>query len=419
MSFPNDFLWGVSTSAFQIEGDIQNDFTEWERLGLFKKSDKEILYNNGIDHWKNWRNDFEFIKQTGANSYRFSIEWARIFPEPDKIDYSAILQYEQMIDFLLENNIEPMLTLHHFSNPIWLHEISPWNESSVIQSFCKFSRLIVDKFIDKINLWVTFNEPVVWALAAYGAGKFPPAKAKLSQTMEVLYNMMQAHVCVYDYIKAKRPEAQVGIAKHFIVFKESNTFSLFDKGLVNRVNTYFNKIFLEAFKKNELSFQFPPLISYKKKIELNDKIDFWGINYYYRLHVKFRFSIKSPIYIYFKKQQTDMGWEIYSKGLKEIIRLVKSTEKDIYITENGIATQDDILRTKYIYDHVKVVKKELSIGAKIKGYFYWSLFDNYEWLEGKEKRFGLVFVDYKNGNLRKLKPSGKDYKRIIDIVTKM
>jgi beta-glucosidase len=411
------FLWGVATSAFQIEGDIENDFTDWERDGKFKVDGLDPVYENGSNHWDFWETDFEYLKELNVNSYRFSIEWARIEPVRNEYSLEAIRQYHKMIDKLIEIEIEPIITLHHFTHPTWFHSLSPWTEKSSIEIFSKFAKKMIDEFADKVKYWITFNEPQVWALAAYGDAKFPPGQKDLYKVMDALYNILYAHIYIYDMLKNYDKTIKVGIAKHFIIFKWARNFFI-DKSLVNKLHEFFNVMILDAFKKNELQFIFPLLLNFTSYIPLDNKIDFWGINYYYRLHAKFKMNYKNPMELFAKEPSTDMGWEIYPKGLKKIIKLVSTTNKEILITENGIATEDENLRIKFIKKHLKVVKSQMKKNKLLKGYFYWSLLDNYEWLQGKSKRFGLIHVDYNNNFTRKLKPAAKIYSELITKINK-
>ncbi len=408
----NKFLWGVATSAFQIEGNISNDFTDWEQLGKFKNNGADPRYENGSNHWDLWETDFEYLKELNLNAYRFSIEWARIEPVRNEYSQSAIDKYHQMIDKLISLGIEPVITLHHFTHPSWFHDLSPWTESSSIEIFTKFAQKMVDEFAHKIKYWITFNEPQVWALAAYGDAKFPPGHKDLYKVMDAIYNILYAHIRIYDMLKSVDNNIQVGIAKHFVVFKEARRF-FFDRNLVKKLHQFFNVMILEAFSTDSLEFQFPFLLSYNSFIPLDNKIDFWGINYYYRLHAKFKINYKNPIELFAKEPATDMGWEIYPKGLKKMIKLVDSTNKNIMITENGIATEDEKLRMDFIKKHLKIVKNQMKKRKSLIGFFYWSLLDNYEWLEGKSKRFGLIHVDYTNNFNRKLKPAALLYASFI------
>ncbi len=317
-----------------------------------------------------------------------------------------------MIDRLLELNIKPMLTLHHFSHPAWFHNYSPWISKDAVHVFYRFAKTIIRKFSEKVPYWISFNEPLVWSLAAYGDAQFPPGKKSPQLVMRALHNMLEVHREVYQLLKSYNPDAQMGIAKHFITFKEARSWFFPDKGIADRMNIFFNQLVPQAFQSNQLKFRLWPLLNYNEEILLDNKIDFWGINYYYRMHTRFQFNFKHPVKLLFKNPQTEMGWEVYPKGFKKTIRLLESTNKDIYITENGIATNDDKMRNSFLKDHIAILKKAAQKNPKIKGYFYWSFLDNYEWLEGKSKRFGLINVDYKNQFRRSFKKSAKYFSEL-------
>ncbi|MGK9475462.1 glycoside hydrolase family 1 protein [Melioribacter sp. OK-6-Me] len=402
------FLWGSATSSFQIEGNISNDFTDYEKLLGFPP------YEDGSNHWVMWKEDIDLIKQLNHNAYRFSIEWSRIQPQINTISIDALNRYDEIVDCLLEKNIEPMITLHHFTHPRWFHGSSPWHTEDSIKRFVDYSDLIFRRLADRVKYWITFNEPVVWVLAAYADAKFPPAYNDLNLMMKALFNMMRAHVRVYDILKSYKAENQIGIAKHFIIFKEAREWFFPDKTIARKINYFFNVMLLDAFSSNRMVVNFALLLKFDEQINLNNKIDFWGINYYYRLHTKFKLSLNNPFFLYTKNPATDTGWEIYPKGLKKIIKLVSQYNKEMIITENGIASSDDLLRKKFIKKHVKIIRKQIEKGYRIKGYFYWSLLDNYEWLHGKSKRFGLVEVDYENQFKRTIRPSAFYYTKLIE-----
>ncbi|MHB2147658.1 glycoside hydrolase family 1 protein [Calditrichota bacterium LG25] len=413
------FWWGVATSAFQIEGFVENDMTVWERRSKFNNDGKHPLYQNGSAHWLNWRGDFELLKQLNVNAYRFSMEWARIEPQCGTFDGQALDQYEQMVDRLLELNIEPFLTLHHFTHPVWFHEKTPWTSEQAQDVFCRFTEVILKRFADRISYWITFNEPLVWALAAYGDGKFPPGRSDGKLMMRALVNILKAHQRAYSLIKSYRPQAKIGMAKHFITFEAHRKWFAADRSLADLLHHFFNKMIPEAFETNRLQFHFPLLFDVDEAINLKNRIDFWGVNYYYRMFVAFRLNIRRPFQFIFKDESglglTDMGWEVYPDGLSKVLRYMGKFNKDIIITENGIATLDESLRMRFIDAHLEQVLKARENGLPVKGYFYWSFLDNYEWLEGKNKRFGLVHVDYENDFRRTVKQSARHYARIIQI----
>ena len=413
-----DFLWGVATSAFQIEGHITNDMTVWEKLGKFNQDGNKPKIGLAANHWENWEDDFKLLKELGVNSYRFSIEWARIEPEPDMFDESAIATYKQMITRLREYNITPMVTLHHFTHPVWFHERFPWHESRSIECFVRFVNRIADELLTDIPYVVTLNEPLVWVLAAYADAKFPPGFKNLKKMMTAFKHMLLAHAETYDLLKQKFPNMQIGIAHNFIVFKRFPKGLEIDKKLKRLIHHFYNRMILEAFADNRLKVSFPFLLSYDSEVPLNGKIDFWGINYYCRLHVRFRLHFKHPFELLSIARssgegKSDLGWEIYPKGLIKISRWLKPFGKPVIITENGIAANDDVMRQRFLESHLAVIDLLLKEDYPLRGYFHWSFMDNYEWLEGNRARFGLFHVDFEADHKRVLKPSGFKYKKHI------
>lgn len=415
----NDFFWGLASSAFQTEGFIKNDMTEWEAKGFFRKDGKNPRYQNGSAHWKHWHQDFELLKEIGVNAYRFSVEWARIEQKYNQFDEAALDQYERMVDKLLELQIEPFLTLHHFSHPVWFHERTPWTSVTSRDVFCRYLNILYKRLGDRIRYWITFNEPLVWVLAAYGDAKFPPGKQSFDEMIKALINILHAHTCAYQIIKTYQPKAQIGIAKHFIEFAPHRSWFMADHSLSELVHNFFNEMIPDAFVNNRLKFHFPLLFRIDEPIPLQNAIDFWGVNYYYRMFTAFRLNLKRPIRFVYQNDSknglSDMGWEIYPQGLTKALKFFAKYRKNIFVTENGIATNDEQQRIRFVNDHIQEVLAARNAGLPVNGYFYWSFLDNYEWLEGKSKRFGLVHVDYERGFIRKIKRSGKHYSRIIKI----
>jgi beta-glucosidase len=408
----------VATSAFQVEGHVDNDMTEWEKLGQFKQNGKNPVYDDGSNHWKQWKQDFAILKNLKVNAYRFSIEWSRIQPQPDLFDEEALASYEKMVDHLLNNQIIPVLTLHHFTHPKWFHDLSPWHKKESIDHFCNYAFTIINRFSNKINWFITFNEPLVWSLAAYGDAKFPPGKMNLNKMMISLSHMLEAHCRIYDEIKRRNPKANIGIAKNFIIFNPLQKWNLIDIGLSNLIHTFYNIMVPKSFKSNRLKFHFPFLVKFDKKIPINNRIDFWGVNYYYRMHVHFKFNINQPFNLLFvpksKEGVSDLGWENYSKGLLKVFKWLLKYGKYIIITENGTATDDELKRINYLKLHLSSLVKGMARNYPIFGYFYWSFIDNYEWLEGKSARFGLIGVDYGNNYKRYIKDGAKFYSEYIN-----
>lgn len=387
--------------------------TRWESQGRFRQNGKTPAYRNAANHWKMWREDFQLLQALNINAYRFSMDWGRIEPAPNCFDETALAQYDEMVDELLELNIIPMLTLHHFTHPIWFHQNTPWHTPDAVEAFAKFAGKLIERFSGRIRLYVTFNEPMVWALAAYGDGKFPPGQKNMPRMMKALANILKAHQITYGLIKSRSPESLVGIAKNFVIFNPQRRYNPLDIGLTRRIHTFYNSMLPDSFKSNQLRFHLPGLLKFNERIELNNQIDFWGLNYYYRLHVRFRMKPQLPFELNSIHRSgegmSDLDWEVYSPGLEEILGWLKSTNKPVIITENGIADSQDKSRTQFLKSHLAIVEKARQSGYPLLGYFHWSFMDNYEWLEGHSARFGLHEVDYANGYHRRLRDSGRFY----------
>ncbi len=413
----NKFLWGAATSAFQIEGGIRNDMTDWEEQGNFRRNGENPLYGKAANHWENWKADFDLLKILNLNAYRFSVEWARLQPQPGSWDNHALDTYERMLDRLLELDITPMLTLHHFTHPTWFHAKSPWHSDASVAMFIEFVAGVVERLGDRVNLFVTFNEPLVWLLAAYGDAKFPPGFRDLQMLMDSLRNMLIAHKQAYSLIHQKNPQAQVGIAKNMIAFEPLQPANPFEKKVTQWADRIYNDMIPEAFQTNQLVFRFPFLFDYNREVPLDNCVDFWGVNYYYRLFLYLKLSTKQPVGMKFQELAgqgtSDLGWENYAQGLLHSLDRMAKSGKDLYITENGIADADDQHRDSFIRNHLQVVENARETGLPLKGYFHWSLIDNYEWLEGDAAKFGLVEVRKEDGYRRVIRESAWQFAQLI------
>jgi len=407
-SFEKDFLFGVATSAYQIEGGNHNDWTEWEsKRRLFKKS-RIPACGKATDHWKRYVEDFFLLKELGVNAYRFSVEWSRIEPRPGEWNEYALQRYLDMVVLLKKLKIEPMVTLHHFTNPVWIHTDFPWYSEESIKRFEGFCEKVVSTFKEQVKYWITFNEPLVYLIWGYIDGKMPPGLKSMRQAFRALKNMLIAHQRAFEIIKHFCSSGvRISIAHNMMEVAPAFGLNPLDRFLCSHIDRFYNWMLLDAFAKNELDFGFPTVKRRKVKLELKDTINFWGLNYYTRMH--FKFSLFKPLHFSFvpkkrkDKEQNDLGWEIYPAGLEHLIKKVYSKlSLPIMITENGIADQKDQKREDYIKAHLEILKK-CQKTIPIQGYFYWSLLDNYEWFSGFEPRFGLYEVDYDTYERRKRK----------------
>lgn len=386
--FPSDFLWGIATSAFQLEGSLNADWASWDKT-LNEKPDV-------TNHYDLYKEDLRLLKDLGANSYRFSLEWSRIQPEEDVWDYDAIAHYQEIINILLKNNIEPMVTIHHFTHPLWFIK-KAWHDNASIEKFLTYTKKMVS-MLTGVRYWITFNEPYVLILGGYLEGCMPPGIRDVSLAVKALENILVCHGQAYDVIHSHIPDAMVSVAHNMAAFTPWHRWNPADRIISKIARHFYNNSLLDALSTGTLRLQFP----FKKVMEISvpikDKIDFFGVNYYTRMHLRFNPFKKMGIELRHRDiggyGLTDMGWEIHPQGLEKVLKRAARLNVPLIITENGIATRDDQKKIRFMKKHIDVLEKCLKQGIDIRGYFYWSLIDNYEWLQGLDACFGLYRVNF-------------------------
>lgn len=385
------FLWGVATSAFQLEGSPYADWATWDSI---------LNLNPKVtNHQELYEEDIKLIKNLGVNAYRFSIEWSRIQPLEDTFNKSVIQHYQNIIDILNNYQITPMVTIHHFTHPVWFITKYPWHKKASIEKFLDYVDRLTD-FIKGVDYWITFNEPYLLILGGYLEGCIPPGYKDLEKGLKALKNILICHSRIYDLIHAKNKNAKISIAHNMAVFAPWIKWNPLDRLLTKIAKRFYNHSIIEGFLNGEISIKFPNNKICEIEVPIKGKLDFFGINYYTRIHM--RFNPFKKVFVEFKHRDidgfglTDMGWEVYPKGLKKVLRYASVVGVPLIITENGIATKDDNKKIKFIKAHVDVIEEAIRDGIDVKGYFYWSLIDNYEWLHGLDARFGLYKVDFKN-----------------------
>ena len=372
--FPNGFYWGAATSAYQVEGNNHNDWSEWEKT-RDKGIEDPINYISGraCDHYNRFREDFDIAKQLGHNAHRFSIEWSRIEPEEGKWNEKEIQHYQEVVNALRERGIEPFVTLWHWTLPLWVAKQGGWENKKTINDFARYCEKIANS-LKGIKFWMPINESEFWLANAYGSKNFPAPRKSFLAGFKAYWNLAKAHKVVYRKLKKISPDFIVGIV-------ESTGW----------IEPNFTRWLLHELR----NFTFPRLV--------RGYFDFFGLNYYRK-----RTFFKKPLEV------SDMGWEIYPKGIYKIIKGAYSRfKKPIYITENGLADAQDKYRTEFIREHIKWIARAMKEGLDVRGYMYWSLLDNFEWDNGFWPRFGLVEIDYKTVE-RKIRSSAFEYKKIIE-----
>jgi len=404
--FPKSFIWGSATAAHQVEGNTNNSWTKWEnnnaqRLAVEaktkfsdwqqKKFPEMFIPENYIsgmacDHYHRFETDFDLAKEGGHNAHRFSIEWSRIEPEEGKFDEKESEHYRNVLKALRVREIEPFVTLWHWTEPVWFNDQGGWNNKKSAEYFSRFVEKVVSEYKDLVKFWVVVNEPNVSMGYGYFFGSQPPGKKGILSFLGGYFNLLKATKKSIESIRKIDAKAEMGVA---------NSVTDYQVEILPGLNFVIKKsiqFFSEYFLRKTLKY-----------------CTFIGLNYYSRYIVSFKkMNISS-------EKITDLGWEIYSEGIFNILRDLKKYNLPVYITENGIADAGDEKRPDFIKTHIREIKKAIEAGVDVRGYFHWSFLDNFEFPEvrGFWPRFGLVEIDYKTMERRPRK-SFYVYKEIID-----
>lgn len=390
-NFPNGFLWGSATSSHQVEGNnANNNWSAWEaQPGKILEGARSGL---ACDWWGGrWREDFDRAAENGQNAHRLSIEWSRIQPAPDRWDEHALDYYREIVRGLVERKMTPIVTLHHFTDPLWLSDQGGWESVKAAQYFAAFTRKVVEALKEYVSLWVTINEPNVYTLMGYlsEGGEFPPGRNDGAAAFRVYCNLARGHAAAYHIIHQIQPQARVGIALHYRSTQPARPWFPLDCLASNLVFDSINNSFTRALTSGKMKFigrsaSIPGLIGTQ---------DFFGLNYYTRFLVKF---ILNPSKKYIE-QYLPTGAQIspngfiakVPEGMFEAIKWATQFRIPILITENGIEDRDDGLRPSYLAEHIHQLWRAINFNWPVKGYFHWSLVDNFEWERGWTQRFGL------------------------------
>ena len=397
-------LLGVSTAATQIEGgEVDSDWNDWYRQGKIKDGTDPAT---GNDHWKKWEEDTNLMAQMGLQIYRFGIEWARLVPAPGVVNEEAVQQYRRELMALKDRGIQPLMTIHHFTNPMWFERMGGFTKRENLHYYLELVEMTADRFGDLVSDYITINEPNVYATNSYFFGMWPPAMTSFADTLKVMENLSYCHIRAYKILHEKRRamgcnDTKVGVANHLRVFAPKNPRNPWHC-ICAKLNEYlFQSALLRTMTLGE--FQFP--LRNFGKLPKGEYSDFNGVNYYSRSTVS---GIGDGVRE--NSPRNDLDWEIYPEGIVECARKLQDIlPRPLWVTENGTCDNDDRFRSRYLYEHLKAVSES---DLPFERYYHWCFCDNFEWIEGNWAKFGLVSVEPET-RVRTVKNSGKFYSAVI------
>ncbi|MGC1378349.1 MAG: family 1 glycosylhydrolase [Anaerolineales bacterium] len=391
--FPRGFLWGTATAAHQVEGNnTNNSWYRWEQNGHI--ADQAGL---ACDWWGgSWKEDMDRAAETSHNALRFSVEWSRIQPEPERWDEDALERYRMMARGMVERGITPLVTLHHFSDPLWLYDRCGWEMPGIAPAFEKYARKVVEALKEYVTTWVTINEPNLYALNGYVTGAFPGCAQGFGAALRVLANLLRGHAAAYRAIHEIQPEARVGYALHYRPMVAARPWFPLDVLMRNIQYAGVNMAFPSAISSGVMK---SPMGNVRIP-EVKGLQDYLGINYYSVDTIKFDITNRKEL---FGKRYYPAGSDLSTtqfiantpNGLFDTLKWATTTYPNLplLVTENGVEDDDDKMRPRYIAQHVHQMWRAVNYNWPVKGYFYWTLVDNFEWERGWTQRFGLWGLD--------------------------
>ncbi len=397
LTFPAGFRWGTATAAHQVEGNNFNN--QW---WAFEQQPGAIWHGarSGLacDWWRHAEQDFDRMVQLHQNSHRMSVEWSRIEPTPGHFDTRALDRYREMLGGLRDRGIAPLVTLHHFTNPLWFEEQGGWEAPESVSRFQHFVERTVQALGDLCQEWVTINEPMVYVAQGWFNGIWPPGKSDFLAAMKVTRHLLFAHAAAYHTIHRLQSDAQVGYAKHVRLFQGLRPGHRLDRYAAGLKRWLFEHVWVAATADGKLR---PPLGLNTCHAPLIDTFDFMGINYYTKDRTRF---VPNPLTLFGQEQFTPGGElsdagrdgpfaEFRPDGIYQICQEVRQFHKPVIITENGVPDRDDDQRPRWILAHLHQLHRAIQSGVDVQGYFHWTLVDNFEWAEGWGLRFGLFELD--------------------------
>ena len=419
--FPSDFVWGAATSSFQIEGGVDVEGRIpciWDAFcaqpGAISDGSNG---DEACDHYRRVSEDVEMMKALNLQAYRFSIAWPRVLKEDGKLNIAGLDFYDRLVDQLLSKKIRPYVTLYHWDLPQWLQEAGGWVNRDTVSHFTDYTRSVVERLGDRVSDWITHNEPWCAAILGYAKGEHAPGLKSWADALVASHHILLSHGRSMPIIRELSPGCEAGIALNMSPVhanRELTQDQVQARLIDGEMNRWFgDPVFLGTYPEDMIEhydqlgyFRTTEPMSFVKAGDMEAikaPTDFLGINYYSRILAADENETEP------KKRQptnvTDMGWEVYPEGIREITSYAKNRwgAEKIYITENGAAYPDepngdqlihDARRVAYFQSHIESLGNARSDAVPIAGYFAWSLMDNFEWAFGYSKRFGIVWVDY-------------------------
>lgn len=407
--FPKNFYWGASTAGHQVEGGLHDDWTVWElahaqelansashRLNWLPSwpdiktqatDPNNYVSGRGVDHYNRYKEDFDILGQLNMNAFRFSIEWSRLEPEEGKWNQAEVAHYHEYLKELRKRGIVPFLNIWHWAVPTWFEEKGAFRKRSNVQYFLRFVQKISDEYGADLSHIITLNEPNVYMSLGFITGTRPPQRKNIWEGLTSYWNLRLAHKQSYRLLKKAHPHLQVGMAAQLGNIQAKRPHDLLDEATTKVMRYAWNWWFLRRIRNEQ---------------------DFIGINYYFTDYYR-RFKTENP-----KVPVSDLGWYMEPEGIYPLLlRAWGRYKKPIFITENGVADGQDQFRRWWIEETIVAMERALSEGVDLRGYFHWSLLDNFEWEAGWWPKFGLVEIDRKHGMKRTIRPSGKWFGKII------
>ncbi len=411
--FPNDFVWGVAASAYQIEGAWNEDGrgeSIWDRFSHTPgKTLNGETGDTACDHYHRYVEDVALMKELGVKAYRFSTSWPRVLPKgKGNVNSAGLDFYKRLVDELLQAGIEPWVCLHHWDLPQAIQDEGGWTNPTTIQYFADYAKLLAQELGDDVKRWIIFNEPRCIAWLGYLTGIHAPGMKDLQSAVEVSHHLMLAQGKAIQTLKDSDGSYIVGTVVDINAVHPVSDRQKDEEAAVNH-DQFWNRWFIDPLFKGEY-----PLLAEKIGLKptkdemslIKQPLDFLGVNYYTRAIMAYdaSVSVTQAMGAQKKTPTTEMGWEIYPRGLYEVLMRFRTEYGNplLYVTENGAAFEDNVTRNDevqdddriaYLQDHIASVYRALKDGVNVKGYFTWTLMDNFEWAEGYSKFFGLVHTD--------------------------